>query len=333
MCRSIADRVRPGRGCQPFIRRAGAALAHSDSKNMASDPPVALDEGSSNSVLMATEPPVTLDGESLDADTADSQPVCQFLPLCCYRPQMLLAVFCLAVFCQSAIASGLISAVLSTIAQRYGTSNLQTSFLPSTQDIVCILVMSFISFHGGRGNRQRWIAAALTFMGSGAILFGLVQFMGGPFLYSGNLGGVDPTCSASSPSSATSTNCVHSLTLYPVLIAGQALVALGGATIYNLVPPALADCVPAHSVTLYVGIFFVFAALGPAFGFLIAGEFLTSWVDPGRDAPSGLKVTGMHKEYRTDSFSPSSSFFFCCFGLQCFVLLALMLAYFLWLLF
>ena len=39
---------------------------------------------------------------------------------------------------------------------------------------------------------------------------------------------------------------------------------------------------------LYLGIFYATAAIGPAFGFILGGALLDTWVDPGKQ-PAGLE--------------------------------------------
>ena len=53
-------------------------------------------------------------------------------------------------------------------------------------------------------------------------------------------------------------------------------------------PLQLAEAVSAERVNVFVGIFFACAALGPAVGFLLAGGFLTEWVDSGVQLPPQL---------------------------------------------
>ena len=168
---------------------------------------------------------------------------------------------------QSMIATGLISAVLSTLAVRYGLSTTLASVLPVAQDIMNILIVTLLAVHGGNGNKHRWLAGSLMAMSAGTLLFGSVQFMGSHYSSASTS---DAFCSLVAPVVSAAT-CSSSLQLYPVLIIGQALIAIGGTALYALAPPALADCVEPGSLNTHLGCLFASAAVGPAAGFMMAG--------------------------------------------------------------
>ncbi len=181
----------------------------------------------------------------------------------------------------------MLSSVLSTIEQRYGFSYTWAAFIPVTQDITNVVIVSAISYYGGKGNKQRWLGVSLLCMGAGALLTGLIQFMGVPYQSAGAANG-DPLCLQQVPPSDCRSDDEYYHTVYPLFIIGQFLISIGGTTLYCLVPTSLADAVPPEQLPLYVGGIFASAAVGPAIGFLMAGSFLDSWVDPGQNYPVGL---------------------------------------------
>jgi sodium-independent organic anion transporter len=186
--------------------------------------------------------------------------------------------------------AGVLSSVLSTIEQRYRFSNSRVAFIPASQDITTVVIVSAISYYGGRGNKQRWLGVALLCMGGGALLTGLIQFMGQPYKPA-SAGQSDPLCLQRTPPPDCGTGGAHDQTAYALFIIGQVLISIGGTTLYCLVPTSLADAVPSDQLPLYVGGIFASAAIGPAVGFLMAGSFLDWWVDPGTPDSFGLDPT------------------------------------------
>jgi len=191
----------------------------------------------------------------------------------CATPSISLALLSFANVWQGFLVSGLYGVVVSTLEKRFDLQSTETGFIASCYDIASLLVVLTISYVGGKGRKPLWIAWGNILMGVACVCFSLPHFLAPPYT---NKVENDCVAGAEEERKCQSSN----LRSYKYLfIVCWLLCGAGGTPLSTLGISYLDENVKQVKSSLYTGIYYACAAVGPALGYLIGGQFLSIYTD------------------------------------------------------
>ncbi|XP_796312.3 solute carrier organic anion transporter family member 4A1 [Strongylocentrotus purpuratus] len=197
----------------------------------------------------------------------------------------LLVTLTAAVGIEAMLVTGFVTSSLTSIERRFQLRSRDLGIIISSFDVTSIILVLFVTFVGGRGNKPRWLGIGSIIIGIGALIYALPHVTTGNYRYATSR--VSPTCGVDAEAAAAIGGDVtiscddvmddrpSSLAQYMyVFMAGQTLMAIGSLPLNTLGVSMLDDSVSLEQTGLYMGIFLAVASLGPAAGYMLMGVFL-----------------------------------------------------------
>ncbi|XP_039249846.2 solute carrier organic anion transporter family member 4A1-like [Styela clava] len=211
---------------------------------------------------------------------------------------------------QGVIVNGLLKVNVTTIERRYRLLSSESGFIISSYDIagcLCLLPMSYI---GGRGHKPRWISIGVLMLGLGSLILALPRFLIGPYQYEGSVyskiskdetnGLCQQRLDGNVPNDSNNDvmddlcdgshlNDVYLKQMKYVFMLGQFFNGIGNTPLGVLAVTFIDENVDKRVYPIYIGIYYMGALLGPAFGFVLGGQLLTSFTNLG-ETPEDISL-------------------------------------------
>ncbi|XP_037569203.2 solute carrier organic anion transporter family member 4C1 [Dermacentor silvarum] len=194
-------------------------------------------------------------------------------------PAWVLLSLCSIEFTQSFVSSGVLSVVLPTIERRFNLSSLETGIILSAFNVINCLFIVPVAFLGSTRHKPVIIASGMAIMAAGSFVFFLAYALAPSYAYGAEM---PDLCYATPPPLNQTVDTCGEQSIRDfrfLLILGSMLQGAGVTPLHTLGMSFLDENLPVRLTSLFIGTYSAMAVLGPAFGFLVAGYFLSVFVD------------------------------------------------------
>ncbi|XP_046382787.1 solute carrier organic anion transporter family member 4A1 isoform X2 [Ischnura elegans] len=203
---------------------------------------------------------------------------------------------CWAGAAQGMVVNGFLNASVSTIERRFGLQSWATGIIVGGYDVASFVCLLPVSFLGGRltASKPAWLGGGILILGIGSLVFSAPQYFAGLSIEAldaeangvstfvcavgGNATtGQGDLCSSRDP--LTPSKFSHLSLWFWIFFLGQILHGVGSSPLYTLGVTFIDECVTKKMSSVYLGIFYATAILGPAAGFIVGGQLLNIHTD------------------------------------------------------
>ncbi|XP_030557239.1 solute carrier organic anion transporter family member 4A1 isoform X1 [Drosophila novamexicana] len=188
---------------------------------------------------------------------------------------------------QGLIVNGFVNVNISTIERRFGLRSRQTGLVASGYDLASFVCLVPVTYYGGRRGASKpcFIAIGLLLMGLGSLIFALPHFLVGSYRATIAEANVCERANQTTQSCASleleqELELGESLTWTVWLFFGaQLLHGAGASPLFTLGVTYLDENVSTKMSSVYLGIYYTMAIIGPAVGYVLGGQLLLIYTD------------------------------------------------------
>ncbi|KAI4497175.1 hypothetical protein M0802_007659 [Mischocyttarus mexicanus] len=189
------------------------------------------------------------------------------------------------------VVNGFVNVVITTIERRFGLRSSQTGLIAGGYDIASFLLLVPVSYLGGRSkaSKPRYIGVGVLVLGLGSLLFASPHYLIGPYRggqqsenicqKATNVSTGTVSCSDANGQPVDDQQEPYSGMYLTIFLVAQLLHGAGAAPFYTLGVTYLDENVSKKMSSVYLGIYYTMAVIGPALGYVVGGELLKLYTD------------------------------------------------------
>ncbi|XP_050680474.1 solute carrier organic anion transporter family member 4A1 isoform X2 [Leptidea sinapis] len=201
---------------------------------------------------------------------------------------------CWAGAIQGMVVNGFVNVVITTIERRFGLRSMQTGVIAGGYDMASFACLVPVTYLGGRSgaSKPRWLGWGALLMGVGSLLFALPHFLVPPY----KVAGEEPAdlCIANKTSSV---QCTEEASpeggswAVAIFVLAQLLHGAGATPLFTLGVTYIDENVSKKMSSVYLGIYYTMAVVGPALGYVLGSQMLYIYTDFATVSSESLGIT------------------------------------------
>ncbi|XP_054743185.1 solute carrier organic anion transporter family member 4A1 [Anastrepha obliqua] len=207
---------------------------------------------------------------------------------------------------QGLIVNGFINVVITTIERRFGLRSRQTGLVASGYDIASFVCLVPVTYFGGRvgASKPKIVSWGIILMGIGSLTFALPHFLVSSYRATMSDSNV---CQETESNTTTYESCSQdaesesfteqenlSWTVWLFFLA-QLLHGAGASPLFTLGVTYIDENVSKKMSSVYLGIYYTMAIIGPAVGYVLGGQLLLIYTEFMTMDASDLGLTSSSK--------------------------------------
>ncbi|XP_078668259.1 solute carrier organic anion transporter family member 2A1-like [Branchiostoma floridae x Branchiostoma belcheri] len=232
-----------------------------------------------------------------DAEAAVSCGLGAWRPNCiqkCANAKMFCFVLAWFMFFEGLMYSGFFKGAITSLEKQFRMPSSVSGTLATVAEITAVVVVTFVTYIGGKSHRPVIVGTGSILLGVGAILTGLTHWWVDIYDYggAGKNFTIDQCTAGGNGSDACDQGTSTGLhPLFPVLVIAQIIIGLGNTPMMTLGIAYLDDHVKKADSSLYLSCCWMMLVFAPAVGFLLSAITLTWYVDVDRVDVSTIAIT------------------------------------------
>ncbi|CAN7944377.1 unnamed protein product [Ixodes hexagonus] len=203
------------------------------------------------------------------------------------KPGFVLTELSCIAFTHGFVINGCINVVLPTLERRFQLKSFESGMIISSYNVANCIAVAPVAFMGATRSKPLFVAVGVAVMGLGSLVFSLSHFIAPAYQYGSDTRDLCPASEL--PADLCAGGDIRNYRF--LLMLGHAMHGIGTTPFYTLGVTYLDENLPTKRLPKYLGVYTALGVLGPGFGFMFAGYFLSKYVDLTKDVKALLRAS------------------------------------------